>query len=227
MKHSKLMNRPTTKSHIEPRWPVVITIFVVIILLAVLPGRVRMFPEWFPFTLGIVVMVPTAAVGTASDKALWLRLERAVMMLFIVVVGGGSIVNLANLITAMISRSNEVSGLQLLTSSIALWVTNVLAFSLLYWQMDRGGPEARTSGTGSMPDWLFPQDGASPENFPKDWHPAFVDYLFLGFNTATAFSPTEVLTLTPRAKMLMMLESSISLMTIVVVASRAINILGN
>ena len=106
-----------------------------------------------------------------------------------------------------------------------MWVTNVLVFSLLYWQIDRGGPEARANDAGTRPDWLFPQAGA-PEDAPPDWRPTFVDYLFLGFSTATAFSPTDALPLTSRAKMLMMLESTISLATIVVVASRAINILG-
>jgi len=223
----KIMNGPTNKSIIEPRWPVVLTIFAVIILLAALPGRIRFFPDWLAPVLGIAVLAPTAAVGLATAKVRWLRLERIVMLLFFVVSGCGSIVNLANLITAMIGHSSQVSGLQLLTSSIGVWVTNVLAFSLLYWQIDRGGPEARASGTSPMPDWLFPQAGVEAEDLPLDWRPVFVDYLFLGFNTATAFSPTDVLPLTMRAKILMMLESSISLVTIVVVASRAINILGN
>jgi hypothetical protein len=115
---------------------------------------------------------------------------------------------------------------QLLTSSIAVWVTNVLMFSLLYWQIDRGGPESRVNNASTQPDWLFPQAGA-PEDAPPDWRPTFVDHLFLGFSTATAFSTTDVMPLTPRAKMLMMLESTISLVTIVVVGPRAINILGN
>jgi hypothetical protein len=107
-----------------------------------------------------------------------------------------------------------------------VWVSNVLIFSLLYWRIDRGGPEARANNAGTRPDWLFPQPGA-PEDAPPDWRPTFVDYLFLGFSTATAFSPTDALPLTSRAKMLMMLESTMSLGTIVVVAARAINILGS
>lgn len=221
------MNDPTTARRIEARWPVVLAILAVIMLLSALPERVRIFPVWFPFLLGTLVLVPTAAVGLMPGKAGWRRIERLFIVLFFVVAVVGSILNLANLITVMISRSNETSGVQLLSSSIGVWVTNVLAFSLLYWQMDRGGPEARTSGTRTVPDWLFPQDGAPPEDFPPDWRPVFMDYLFLGFNTATAFSPTDVLPLTRIAKMLMMLESSISLATIVVVASRAINILGS
>jgi hypothetical protein len=221
------MTDPAAAIRIEARWPVVLAILSVIALLTAMPGRIRIFPVWFPFLLGTLVIVPTAAVGFVPGKPLWLRIERLFIRLFFVVTLVGSIVSQANLITAMISRSSEISGVQLLTSSIAVWVTNVLAFSLLYWQMDRGGPEARTSGTRVKPDWLFPQDGASPEDFPRDWCPAFLDYLSLGFNTSTAFSPTDVLPLTRRAKMLMMLESAISLVTIVVVASRAINILGS
>ena len=135
--------------------------------------------------------------------------------------------NLANLIQAMVYKSLEISGLQLLTSSISVWIVNVLMFSLLYWQIDRGGPESRINHAGMRPDWLFPQEGASTDNVPPGWSPVFVDYLFLSYSTATAFSTTDVMPLTSRAKMMMMLESTISLMTIVVVASRAINILGN
>jgi hypothetical protein len=102
----------------------------------------------------------------------------------------------------------------------------VLTFSLLYWQIDRGGPEARANKASPRPDWLFPQEG-TPRDVPPGWRPTFVDYLFLGYSTATAFSTTDVMPLTSRAKLLMMLESTISLATIVTVMSRAINILGN
>jgi hypothetical protein len=227
MNDSGAMNDATSDRRIEARWPVVLAILSVIVLLTAMPGRIRIFPAWFPIALGTIVIVPTAVCGLVPGKPLWLRIERLFTLIFFVIALAGSIVSQANLITAMISRSSGISGVQLLTSSIAVWVTNVLAFSLLYWQMDRGGPEARTGGTKLKPDWLFPQDGASPEDYPMDWRPAFLDYLSLGFNTSTAFSPTDVLPLTRRAKMLMMLESAISLVTIVVVASRAINILGS
>ncbi len=134
--------------------------------------------------------------------------------------------SLAYLINDMVNRSTEISGLELLTSSIAVWVANVLTFSLLYWWIDRDGPEARANNGTKKPDWLFPQVGV-PEDVLPDWQPTFVDYLFLGFSTATAFSPTDVLPLTSRAKIMMMIESSISLTTLAAVASRAINILGS
>ena len=211
---------------IEPRWPVVLAILAAILMVVLLPERVVLFPVWFPYVIGIALILPMVAVGLSAEKARWLRVERTIMLLFIVAMGVGTLANLGSLIRAMVRRSGEVGGLQLLASSIVVWVSNVLIFSLLYWRIDRGGPEARANNAGTRPDWLFPQAGA-PEDAPPDWRPTFVDYLFLGFSTATAFSPTDALPLTSRAKMLMMLESTMSLGTIVVVASRAINILGS
>jgi hypothetical protein len=221
-----IMKEQSQSIRIEPRWPVVLAILAAILMVVLLPERVVLFPKWFPYVIGIALILPMVAVGLSAEKAWWLRVERTIMLLFIVAMGVGTLANLASLIRAMVRRSGEVGGLQLLASSIVVWVSNVLIFSLLYWRIDRGGPEARANNAGTRPDWLFPQAGA-PEDAPPDWRPTFVDYLFLGFSTATAFSPTDALPLTSRAKMLMMLESTMSLGTIVVVASRAINILGS
>jgi hypothetical protein len=221
-----IMKEQSQSIRIEPRWPVVLAILAAILMVVLLPERVVLFPKWFPYVIGIALILPMVAVGLSAEKAWWLRVERTIMLLFIVAMGVGTLANLASLIRAMVRRSGEVGGLQLLASSIVVWVSNVLIFSLLYWRIDRGGPEARANNAGTRPDWLFPQTGA-PEDAPPDWRPTFVDYLFLGFSTATAFSPTDALPLTSRAKMLMMLESTMSLGTIVVVASRAINILGS
>ena len=220
------MKEPAQLFRIEPRWPVALTLLAVILLLAFMPERVGLFPKWLPYVFGIAIFVPMTAIGLTAGKARWLRIERTILLLFIVVTAGGTLANLANLIYVMVRRSAEIGGAQLLTSSIAVWVTNVLMFSLLYWQIDRGGPESRVNNASTQPDWLFPQAGA-PEDAPPDWRPTFVDYLFLGFSTATAFSTTDIMPLTSRAKMLMMLESTMSLGTIVIVASRAINILGS
>jgi hypothetical protein len=214
-------------NNFEPRWPVALAILAVIFLLALLPGRIRLLPMWVTYVAGFGVLIPIGAVGLTAAKAQWLRVERKVTLLFFVVAGAVNFGTLANLIGAMVYRSAEVSGLQLLTSSIAVWVTNVLMFSMLYWQIDRGGPEARVNDPRTRPDWLFPQEGAPAADVSRSWQPTFVDYLYLGYSTAAAFSTTDAMPLTPRAKLLMMLESTISLVTIVVVASRAINILGN
>jgi len=185
-----------------------------------------MLPFWVPHILVISLIVPMAAIMLSTAKERWLRIERTNTLLFFVVTTIGMVANLMLLIGEMVNRSREIDGIQLLTSSVAIWVSNVLTFSLLYWQLDRGGPEARTANSSPRPDWLFPQEGAR-EDVPPDWRPTFVDYLFLGFSTATAFSPTDTLPLTSRAKILMMLQSAISLVTIVAVMSRAINVLGS
>jgi len=211
----------------ERRWPVVLTILAVILLLALLPGPIRLLPTWVTYAGGGAVLVPIAAVGLTKARARWVRAERTVTLVFFVVTAAASLANLANVIVAMAQKPAEITGLQLLASSVAVWVTNVMTFSLLYWQMDRGGPEARVNHTGTGTDWLFPQESAPAGHVPADWRPAFVDYLYLSYSTATAFSTTEVAPLTARAKLLMMLESTISLVTILVVAARAINIFGS
>ena len=106
-----------------------------------------------------------------------------------------------------------------------VWASNVLLFSLAYWRIDRGGPEARLNQPGTKPpDWVFPQQ----ENAAlRNKNLTFVDYLFLAYWTAIAFSPTDALPLSSRAKLLMMLESMVSLVTIIVVVARAISIIGS
>jgi uncharacterized membrane protein len=216
------------KTHyFEPRWPVALAILAVIFLLAALPERIRLLPIWVTYVVGLAVLIPIGAVGLTAAKPVWLRIERIVTLLFFVVSVVVTLTNLGNLVGAMINRSTEIGGVQLLASSVTVWVTNVLMFSLLYWQIDRGGTDARVNDASARPDWLFPQEGAPVEDVPRGWEPTFIDYLYLGYSTATAFSTTDAMPLTPRAKLLMMLESTISLITIVVVASRAINILGN
>lgn len=210
---------------IESRWLGGVAVMVVVVLVAILPGRISLYPAWVPYALGVAMIVPMAGAVLTAGKGRWETIERITTMLFFGIVVGGAVPLLFNLVRAMVNPANELSGLELFTSSIGVWVTNVLAFSLLYWQLDRGGPGARENREKVKPDWQFPQTGC-PDDVPAGWQPTFVDYLFLGYSTATAFSPTDALPLTSRAKLLMMLESSISLVTIVVVASRAINILG-
>jgi hypothetical protein len=206
---------------------VALAIVGAIILLTVLPRTLRLAPVWLTYIVGLAVLVPVTAVGMTAGKAKWLRAERGITLLVILYGILAALATLTNLIGAMVKGSVELSGAQLLSSGIAVWASNVLLFSLMYWQMDRGGPESRVNDASRRPDWLFPQEGAPAEHVRPGWRPAFVDYLFLGYSTATAFSTTDVVPLTARAKLLMMLESSISLVTMVVVASRAINILGS
>ncbi len=199
-----------------------LAVLAVVVLLQVLPARTRLVPVWFPFITVPAILLP---IVLPSAKPGWRRVEHGVAGLFVFLVIAGTLVTLRFLIIAMIRRPIEVTGVQLLSTSVGVWVTNVLSFALVYWDLDAGGPEERAARSGRLPDWLFPQVGV-PDLVPPGWRPTFVDYLFLAFSTATAFSTTEVAPLTARAKLLMMAESSISLVTILVTAARAINILG-
>jgi hypothetical protein len=211
----------------ESRWPVVIAITGIFVLLALLPDRIRVLPVWSSAAVAVWAMLPLVAVSLASNRARWLKIERMAILVSFALVAAATLLNLTVLVAFIIRRSNEVTGLALLSSSVGVWISNVLMFSLLYWQVDRGGPGPRESGEARRPDWLFPQESAPAQDLPPDWRPSFVDYLFLAFSTATAFSPTDILPLTHRAKVTMMIESSISLVTLVVVAARAINVLGS
>jgi len=209
---------------IESRWPVMLTSVAVLGLVVFLPTRIRAFPGWVPYLIIITLNVPMAALALSADKRRWLGIERVVLLVFFVSLGCTLVDELKYLVVALVRPSNHVDGLQLLASSVAVWASNVLLFSLVYWQIDRGGPEARLNNPRTRPDWIFPRDD---DTSLPDKTPTFVDYLFLAYWTATAFSPTDALPITSRAKLLMMLESMVSLVTIIVVAARAVNIIGS
>ena len=121
-------------------------------------------------------------------------------------------------------RGVQESGTQLLGEGLAVWSTNVLAFGLWYWIFDRGGPVGRLRPESPLPDFQFPQM-ENPGLAAPSWRPHFVDYLYLAFTNALAFSPTDAMPLSHTAKLLMLVESAISALTIVLVAARAVNIL--
>ena len=218
------MKESVQSVRIEPRWPVVLTSIAVLILVLSLPVRVRAFPGWVPYLLIIPLNVPMVALALATDKRRWLAIEHFVMLFFFAGLGFAVADEVRYLVASLVRRSSRVDGLQLLTSGVVVWASNVLLFSLAYWRIDRGGPEARLNQPDTKPDWVFPQQ----ENVAlRDKNLTFVDYLFLAYWTGIAFSPTDALPLSSRAKLLMMLESMISLVTIIVVVARAISIIGS
>src|SRR5215469_13640560 len=219
------MEEPNQIRCIESRWLVTLAVVAVFVLLALLPRRVRVFPIWVGCALVSALIAPMVALSLSTDKRRWLRIEGTATLVFILITGFALLHNLQFLISQMVRGEVTLSGFTLLTSSSAVWATNVLIFSLVYWRIDRGGPEARASQATTKPDWLFPQ-ATVPELASDGWCPSFIDYFFLAFCTATAFSPTDALPVTSRAKALMMLESVLSLVTIITVLARAINTLG-
>ena len=118
------------------------------------------------------------------------------------------------------------SGQSLLIDAMNIWFTNIVIFALFYWNIDHNSPSSRGLNPEVVPDFLFPQMQGAGDNDP-DWTPGFIDYLYVSFTNATAFSPTDTMPLSPRSKLLMALEAMVSLLTIGLVAARAVNILGS
>ena len=114
---------------------------------------------------------------------------------------------------------------ELIVAGVLIWLTNFLIFALWYWELDRGGPGKRAAGHDGPPDFLFPQM-TDDRIEPLDWRPQFIDYLYVSLTNNTAFSPTDTMPLTPMAKIIMGVQSVVSLLTIGLIVSRAVNILG-
>ena len=214
-----------TAARVEPRWPVALAVFSVLLLFLLMPGRSRLLSDWSGFAIGAALILLMAGVSLGGDRPRWLRFERAAMLGLATILLAMTVIVVAFLVGELLYQPTKFAGQQLLTAGIESWVTNVLAFSIVYWDIDRGGPEKRMNQSATLPDWLFPQTGV-PDEVAPDWRPTYVDYLFLAFSTATAFSATDVAPMTGRAKLLMMLESCVSLATLTIVASRALNVLG-
>lgn len=208
----------------EPRWPAAIAVLAVGGLYLALPAGLIVGPRWLFPVLVAALLVPTLISHRAGKHRLNAILGFSVTSL----VTMGMIASLILLIAAL--PAHKESPTALLVSAAALWFTNILVFTLWYWRLDAGGPHGRDARAGH-PDgaFLFPQMTMPPEAKAdaglEAWSPNFLDYLFLAFNTSTAFSPTDVPVLARWGKVLMMLQSLISLTVIVLLAARAVNIL--
>jgi uncharacterized membrane protein len=220
------MSTPSPSSHRESHIFPACAVLALLVMLVFLPQRYAIVPRPIQILLGVALALPMLATGFFPANARAARAERYAVMIVLPIAMCVSLVLLTFLLRDMARPSSGLSGLTLLTTSIGIWVTNVLVFSLAYWQLDRGGPTGRASGWRGRADFTFPR-GDPSDGFPADWQPVFADYLALAFNTSAAFSPTDVLPLTPRAKMLMTVQSAISLVTVIAVGARAINILGS
>ena len=146
--------------------------------------------------------------------------------LALAVIGLVSLTNVVSLglLVHFLINGGKAGGHSLILSGVVLWATNVLLFAVWYWEMDRGGPVARYLDRDVFPDFQFPQM-ENPELAAPGWQPHLVDYIYVSFTNALAFSPTDVMPLTRLAKILMAAESSLSAVTVLLVAARAVNIL--
>ena len=207
----------------EPRVQVTIAILVAIALMLLLPSRVANHPRFVLPGLAVVLLVGVfIAKSTGSQtRSRWLRI---VSLLLIGVMSLSNATSAGRLVVDLVRGQGVHDPAQLLLTGASIWFTNVIVFGLWYWQFDRGGPVERAAGTQPYPDLLFPQM-TSPELAPPDWEPGFVDYLYTSFTNATAFSPTDVLPMTRWAKLTMLSQSAISVVTVALVIARAVNIL--
>ena len=154
------------------------------------------------------------------------RVHRS-MQTFLSFVVLGNLGGLLLLVTALLTeKSSDLSGAQLLASGAAVWLTNVIVFGLWFWTLDGGGPVRRALAGRRTPDFQFPQD-ENPSLAREGWYPRLEDYVYLALTNAIAFSPTDAMPLTRSAKTLMALESTIAVVAVLLVAARAVNVLGS
>lgn len=210
-------------SHYEARWPAQIAVLAAISLQLVLPdnlirglGNRALIPAAEGALLVVLLVVNPGHISPEESRL------RMIGVALIALITAANFISLTELIHALLYGANT-SGRPLVYASVPVWLTNIIVFGLWYWELDRGGPAARQQSRHRRPDFLFPQmstPGSSP-----GWVPNFLDYFYTSFTNATAFSPTDTMPLTDWAKLLMMLQSLASLVTVAVVVSRAVNIL--
>lgn len=217
-KKAEGLNR-TERREKEPRWPAVLAVLAIGGLNSVLPASLRYGSEWLLVVVVSAMLVPTIIAHRTGRVGL----NRVMAHLVLATVTASVVWSLTLLVTRLPSHRDTPQ--ELLRAAAALWVANVLVFASWYWRLDAGGPHARDMRPSHTEGaFLFPQMMVPGDEF-RGWRPGFVDYLFLAFNTSTAFSPTDVPVLSRWAKLMMIVQASISLATVALIAARAVNIL--
>ena len=207
----------------EARWPMAGAILSAMLLTVLLPDDVRLGPQWaLPLIEGVLLIVVIAADPRSVTRRS--RELRAVSIALVSVLVVGSLWSTALLIDDLVHGGPETnSASDLLTAGSIVWLSNAIAFTLLYWELDGGGAAARAHDLPRYPDLAFPQQ-LNPIIGPPGWRPRFVDYVYLSFTNSTAFSPTDVMPLVPWAKIAMAVQAVVSLLILGLVIARAVNI---
>ena len=207
----------------EPRWPMATAVLAATVLYVSMPHRGRV-PGWWVFPvlqlilLGILIFQDPGRIDRRS-----VALRRLTIAL-IAIMATATILGVIVLVNDILASVRGVTATVLLGRGGAIWLTNVIVFSLWYWEFDRGGPAERAAGSPISASFAFPEN-ATPELAPAGWGPRYPDYLYLSFTNSTAFSPTDTLPLRTWAKMTMMVQSIVSLVIAILVLARAINVL--
>ncbi len=211
------------RTEAEQRWPAALAIAVAVGIHLLLPPDLAPRPRWLLPGLEAALLVSVVVVNP-------LRINRETRLLRPLSIGLAALLGVATawsaaLLVQALFGHGHTSPAHLLLWGAAIWLTNVIVFALWFWEGDRGGPAARAEGRDPHPDFLFTQMTA-PDLAPHDWEPAFFDYFYLAFTNATAFSPTDTLPMSAWAKAGMLAESAISLVTVLLVVARAVNVIG-
>jgi len=202
------------------------TVLAAIVLQLTLPKRLTVGPAWLLPTLEALLVI---GLLTATPRQLEHEhnLRRRIAVGLVALVSAANVFALVELTHYLLHH--EITGgrngaRELIIAGMAIWLTNFLIFGLWYWEIDRGGPGKRAAGHDDAPDFLFPQM-TDDKVEPLNWRPKFIDYLYVSLTNATAFSPTDTMPLTAMAKSIMGVQSLVSLVTIGLIVSRAVNIL--
>ena len=206
----------------EAFWPAQLTVLAAIVVQVLLPERLTIGPSWLvpsfegALLIGMFVVTPNVVEEEHPRR-------RRIALALTAFVSAANIFSLGAL-THYLLHHRVSDGRGLIFAGVLIWLTNLLIFALWYWEMDRGGPGKRAMGRDGPPDFLFPQ--MSDDRIePREWRPKFIDYLYVSLTNNTAFSPTDTMPLTPMAKSVMGVQSVVSLLTIGLIVSRAVNIL--
>ncbi|WP_067568705.1 DUF1345 domain-containing protein [Nocardia acidivorans] len=207
----------------ESRWWATAAMVVLLGLQFFLPDELTPGPRWVVPAIGFVLLVVLVIASPYRLDREEMRLRRVGLGLM-GLLGFAMVWGVWHLVHGLIDGevSNNAAGL--LAAGAAVWLSNFLVFALWYWEFDRGGPAARAHARKPYPDFLFVQM-QNPDLADPEWEPQFLDYLYLSFTNATAFSPTDVMPMSRWAKLTMMMQSGISLITVSLVIARAVNVL--
>ncbi len=202
------------------RWPATIAVLLIGGVFFTISSQYTLGPRWAVLAVIAALLIPLWVTRRRGMHPWTHRIALALNGVLTLAVASSAGLLLYRLSTG------ETQALRLLGDAVLIWITNIVVFALWYWNLDAGGPAKRHPGKHASSDFAFPQQQQDDDGEVEGWSPGFTDYLFLAFNTSTAFSPTDTLVLARRMKVLMMLQSAISLLIVAVLAARAINTIG-
>ncbi|MFB7331163.1 hypothetical protein ACFC00_05900 [Streptomyces adustus] len=217
------LHEPQQAAHGEARWPMAGAVIAAAVLTLLLPDDLRLGPRWaLPLVEGLLLVALIAGDPIRISRRS--AAMRVVSIALVSVLACGAIWSTLQLTDDLMHGGRETNSADaLLQAGGSVWASTVLAFSLLYFELDSGGAAARAHHMPPTPALAFPQH-LSPELNATHWRPRYIDYLYLGFTNATAFSPTDVMPLTPWAKIVMTVQSVVSLLILGLVVARAVNV---